>query len=280
MEQYLFKINQLIKTNGIPKYKINLKSKKQNLKLHEINNLLKKYHKNTKLFYFNEKDSNPIDLRPMPKFKFDNDKNIGFIKFYHFICTNDIYSQKDAERLKLMVSNKLNLWLEKSFNRLIIDLSECYGNLFNPIIESLSIILGNLSLFAFVKNKSNFNSPVWINIKNRKILEYPEVFRGSKIKFKGKISVLVSNKTSSSAEIVASIFQGKENVKVIGQETNGKLFYTETFLMDSSDKLYLSLPSKLIQNSDLRVLCDEKIIPDIKTKNYLDSLKHAYNFLL
>ena len=50
--------------------------------------------------------------------------------------------------------------------------------------------------------------------------------------------------------------------------------------MDSSDKLYLSLTSRLIQNSDLRVLCDEKIIPDIKTKNYLDSLKHAYNFLL
>ncbi|ADO67571.1 hypothetical protein crov537 [Cafeteria roenbergensis virus] len=277
MEKYLSKINNFIKNNSLFKYKIEYKNKK-NLSLNTINNLLKDSYKNIKLFDINNIDSYPEHLRPFPQFKYDNKNKIGLIKFYHFIFTNDIYSLRDADKIKLSVLNKLKIWTEKDLNNLIIDLTECYGNYYKPIIESLTQIIGDITLFAIVKNKESFISPVWINLKNGKVQDFPEVFRGSKLLFNKYIIILVSNSTSYVGEIVAGVFKSKNNVKIIGQETNGNLYINSTFLIDNN--IYLSVPSHFIQTTDLKVHKQGKIIPDIKTNNFKESLKKAYSLCL
>jgi len=87
----------------------------------------------------------------------------------------------------MLIENKINIWNEKS-NKLIIDLTEMTGGLYITIIEALYIILGDISLFAETSKNYNhiFTQPIWRNIKDSKILDYLEVFRGSKLKYTGK----------------------------------------------------------------------------------------------
>lgn len=281
MEKYLPQINNLIKTCGISKYKNKLKPNKKNMNLLEINKLISNYHPNSKLIYLHNKNI-VKEPRPNPILKYDNKKNIGYIKFFHFKGDNNIYTERDAKKIINLVKNKIDIWLEKKINKLIIDLTDYTGDYYKPFIESISTLLGNITLFAFVKNKQNFASPVWINLKNNKILDFPEVYRGSKIAFDGKIAILVSNNTCGEGEIFTSLFLGKSNdkIKIIGQNTSGKLNINNTFLIDKEEQLYLSLTTLVIQDTDLKVHWDEKIIPDIETLNFKESIKKAYQWLL
>ena len=277
MEQYLSKINNLIKKYGIDKYKTKIKTNKKNLNLRDLNKLLKKYNKNTEVFIEKEikQVSNP---RPEPIFKFDNENNVGYIKFFRFLWTNDIYMLRDLERIKQMVTMKLKIWEEKDYNKLIIDLTEHTGGYYISVVESLSYILGDITLFAFVKKQELLNNKIWINLRNNKVEDYPDLFRNSKFKFNGKIAVLISNKTNEGGEIVASVFKGRDNVKLIGSKTSGNILLLNTYLLDESEKLYIKLLNNMIQGFNNEIY-DEGIEPDIKSDSK-NLLKVAYGWLM
>lgn len=276
MEKYLPRINYLINTEGIQKYKKKIKSKK-NINIQDLNKIIKNYHVNTLVFYQKKKlKGNP---RPLPTFKFDNEKNIGYIKFYHFLWTDDIFMLRELEKIKLLVTNKLKIWDDKKYNKLIIDLTEFIDGDYICLAESLGYLFGNISLFGLINNKSNisYTKPIWQNIKNYKIIEYLEVFRGSKFNLNYKISILVSKHTSSGGLIAASIFSNRDNIKIIGQKPSEKISINKTYILDNTN-LYLSLPTKLLIDTKGNVI--EFIIPHIITKNFNQSLKQSYNFLL
>lgn len=276
MEKHISKINYLINTEGIHKYKTKILSTK-NMNIQDLNNNLKDYHINTKVYYEKQKlKGNP---RPLPTFKFDNDKNIGYIKFYHFLWTNDIFLLRDLEKIKILVDKKLKIWEEKQYNKLIIDLTEFKDGHYISLVESLGYLFGNISLYGLINKdpKNIFTQPIWQNIKNNKLIEYLEVFRGSKLSFNGKISILVSKSTSSGGLVSASIFSDRDNVKIIGQKPSEKISINKTFILDNTD-LYLSLPTKLIINTKGNII--ENIVPNIITSNFKDSLKQSYKYLL
>lgn len=270
---YIKKINKIIK-NGIKKYQVKLDSRR-NLSLQELNKLVKKYHSET-IIYSQNKKKYEKELRPLPKLKFDNKNNIGYIKFNHFKLTNDIYEKRDLEKIIFFVKNKLNIWKEKNFKNLIIDLTEHTGDTYLHVILSLSELLGNISLFAKVKKQESLLEPVWINLINNKIKEYPGIYQGKELKFNGKICILISNKTCNYGEITTGIFQGRNNVKIIGQKSCGELIFKNTFLLD--ENLYLSIPYYLLQNINNTVNLKEYIQPDILTNNFKNSLKKAYSY--
>ena len=276
MEKHISKINYLINTEGIQKYKTKILSTK-NMNIQDLNNNLKDYHINTKVYYEKQKlKGNP---RPLPTFKFDNDKNIGYIKFYHFLWTNDIFLLRDLEKIKILVDKKLKIWEEKQYNKLIIDLTDFKDGHYISLVESLGYLFGNISLYGLINKepKNIFTQPIWQNIKNNKLIEYLEVFRGSKLSFQGKISILVSKSTASGGLVSASIFSDRDNVKIIGQKPSEKISVNKTFILDNTD-LYLSLPTKLIINTKGNII--ENIVPNIITNNFNESLKQSYKYLL
>ena len=288
MEEYIPKINKFINSNGFNDNIII--TNKTDLNIKQLNILLSKNHKNSVIYYSND---NIFDLdkskekRPEPIFKFDNEKNIGYIKFFHFIWSNDIFTKRTLLNFKNLIENKLKIWEQKNYNKLIIDLTEQTGDSYINIIESLSYLLGDITLFSFInknykQSRNNITEPIWINLKDDKINDYPQVFKSSKFKFNGKIAVLISNKTSDSGEFMTVLFKNRDNVLIIGSNTNGNLVKNNIFLLDNIDNknLYLSLTTKIIMDFKSNIYNTKFIQPDIKTNSFKDSMKKAYTYLL
>lgn len=277
MEEYLQKINKLIKNCGIEKFKTQLISNKKNLNLKELNKLVKKYNRNSSVFI--EKENNKIsNPRPEPSFKFDNTNNVGYIKFFRFLWTDDIYMLRDLERIKQIVTMKLKIWEEKGYNKLIIDLTDVDSGSYVCVIESLYYILGDVTLFAFVRKRELSNKKIWINLKNGKIEDFPDIFRNSKFKFNGKISILISNKTNYGGEIIASMFKDRYNVKLIGSITSGNNLLSNNYLLDEKERLYIKLSNKMVQGFNNKLYFDG-VEPDIPSEEK-DLLKLAYGWLM
>lgn len=243
-----------------------------------MKNLIIKYglpNSGNKVKYLNDKNKKIYEIRKKPKFKFDNKNNIGYIKFYNFDFTNDIYYYKDAELLKILVQNKLLLWKEKS-NKIIIDLSELNDGTFQPIIESLYEILGNTTLYGKTKkDKILFNEKKWQNLFSGKFKEHLEVFKSSKINNFWKVAIIISEKTNGPGEIIAAIFKGRNNVKLFGSKTKGNLYFSETF--KKNNKL-INIPVNYFHSINYKIYKDFIIKPDIEKRPNKNVLKLVFRW--
>lgn len=267
MNAYKEKAIKLILQNGINGNKIyniidNLnKSKILNKNIRTKNDLveylkllLNNYHKHSFVYIQRNKQNNiNLDDQKLPEFSYD-DKQIGTIKFYHFYGSNKTI---EKEFIKL-VKNNYNKWLKCGLKKLNIDLTEHYGGNMWPATKSLFHILGNTTLFAWSKNKPKKSDSVWYNIKNNKLFIGKYITKN--IKYKHPIDVYISNKTSSSGEIIASIFIGRNNTKLYGLKTSTSAGY---FSVNQSFKLYkniyLTLTTSLVTTVD-NVFHDKEIL--------------------
>lgn len=284
------KIISLIKKYGIKKYIDNFnftfdynKNDSEDIFYEKIQNFIKKYHDHSfiiqkKLNSDNGIYKNPISynnsniFRKLPEFKLKN--NIGIIKFFGFVMLGDgdyinPIDRNDRDKIIETVNNKLDDWLNnKKIKGLIIDFREHNGGSFVPIALSFGKYFD--TLFRFYQNSL---SP-WATYKDGKLV-YTK-FKSNKNYFRIPIAIIIGENTCSSGEISAAIFYGKSNIKFFGKPSCGALSINEGH--NINENLTVILTTALYQTTDKKIHYDEKLYPDIDTKNPIkEAIKWIHN---
>lgn len=245
-----------------------------------FNNTSNKTDNNDKTDKNNNHDRNIIRYksskiwRKLPDFELKN--NIGIIKFYHFLWMSgkgsDLINDKDQDKIVEAVTNKLDDWLNekrvKKIKGLIIDFSKHQGCSFRPVAFCFGKYFD--TLFRFYQDTST----KWISIvKDKKVhIKY----KSNKNYFPIPIAVIIGERTYSSGEIGAAMFYNKPNIKFFGQSTGGGLSVKGGEKIN--DYLELNLTSALLQTTDKKIHYDEKLYPDVETKNPVkDAIKWINN---
>ena len=281
------KIDKIIIKNGIPYY---IKKWKPLKIPNDFDNYKKfilflkeyvyKYHKHTfinsyKFISNNYKNNNNFKIkknndRKIPTFIFDDKTKIGKIIFYHFIGGED---NIEFSKIVNITRKKLKIWNNQNIKGLIIDLTEHFGGNMWCVVDGLKDILGNTTLFSWNNDKTNKNDKKWININNG-VLTFNNNFITNKINFIYPIAIIVSQNTSSSGELIASIFLGRKNTKFFGKntnKTNGLMSVNNTISINND--ISINLTEKLITTID-GIFHKEQIIYVNKTsKPIIDAKK-------
>lgn len=289
-------VDKYIRKYGIPKYVENMKNpivlaaswreycfKKYGNKLctyndlyNYLNKLVRSYHHHSFVYIKSLEDKSNKNLnevkierpinrssQPLPKFKWDSEYKIGTIIYYHFyLSNNQRQNEKDASQIVNMVKKEINKWKNNNLSALIIDLRKHYGGDMRPAINSLSEILGKTTLFGWNNKMVRYKDKKWVNYNNGSFgsITFNQKFLTNKLAFKKPIAVLVSNKTCSSGEIIASIFSGRSNAKIFGEETCGKLSGNTIIMINNDIDLILTI--SLITTVDEEFIDDEFVIID------------------
>ena len=224
------KIQQLILKYGIPQYLKKWDSsypKKFETSQQNINFLMqfvKKYHPHSMIWltvWTKEIPMLQTDIiryedqpNPMPIFKWDNNNKIGTISIFQF-TDNKNKNKKDKQKIIRSIRTIIKRWVKKDIKGLIIDLRKHFGGNMWPAITSLTDIFGRTTLLAFTNKTVNKFDNVWLTIDN---LTYnnKQKFLTANLNFTKPITIIVSNKTASSGEFVASCFYGRMNTKIFG----------------------------------------------------------------
>ena len=291
------KVIKVIKKNGIKKYiddfdfKFDFnKEDNDDIFYKKLNIFVKKYHHYTSLIQtrkINNTIGDAIDnndgkiiirhknsktWRKLPDFELKN--NIGIIKFYSFIRMqgkdSDLINDKDRDKIVEVVTNKLDDWINnKKIKGLIINFSKHHGGDFKPVAFCFGKYFD--TLFSFYEDNT---SPIWATFVKNKI-EYIK-YKSNKNYFPIPIAVIISEETYSSGEFSASIFYNKPNIKFFGGETGGGLSANAGIKINKY--LELNLTVSLLQTTDKKIHYDEKLYPDVETKNPVkDAIKWITN---
>ena len=193
----------------------------------------------------NNKEVVPKNKKPDIKI-LKND--ILYIKFYQYI---NIYSRdwkKDLEKWVRDVKPKIDKFLEKKLNGIIIDLSKQRGGNMWPPIRVMDNIYGKTTLLRFNSEKN------WLNMINGK--EKAGKFISKDLKFIKKITVIISEDTASSGELIAATFKGRKNTFFVGDKTNksrGFMSANNGYYIDKNKNLKLILTISLIETVDKKI---------------------------
>lgn len=287
----LKKIIQVIKKNGIKKYIDNFdfkfdfnKEDTDDTFYKKLEHFVKRYHHHTFMKVTRKLNTN-INMyqniirykdsktwRKLPDFELKN--NIGIIKFYKFVMTGEgNYSnpidKKDRDKIVEVVTNRLDDWLNnKKINGLIIDFTEHVGGAYGPI----ALCFGKYfdTLFRFYQNTTS----QWPSIMKDKLVDIK--YKSNKNYFPIPIAVIIGKHTASAGEVGAGIFYNKPNIKFFGESTAGALSINGGYKIN--DNLELILTNALFQTTDKKIHYDEKLYPDVETKNPIkDAIKWINN---
>jgi C-terminal processing protease CtpA/Prc len=288
------KVIKVIKKNGIKKYIDNFdfkfdfnKEDNDDIFYNKLNIFVKKYHHHTSLIqtrkinnaFDNNDDKNIIrwksskTWRKLPDFELKN--NIGIIKFYSFIRMqgkdSDLINNKDRDKIVEVMTNRLDDWLNnKKIKGLIIDFSKHHGGDFKPVAFCFGKYFD--TLFRFYEDNT---SSLWLTIVKDKLVEIK--YKSNKNYFPIPIAVIIGKNTSSSGEFSAGIFYNKPNIKFFGEQTHGDLSANSGIKINKY--LELNLTVALFQSADKKIHYDEKLYPDVETKNPTkDAIKWINNF--
>lgn len=263
-KEYKKIINKLVKTigkNGIPEKVKKWKKPelKYDFKTYEefyryLFKLARTYDKHTTVINLKSEEKyikeNKIDTRELRRDLeikiLDND--ILYIKFYHYVNDHMKDWLKDQEKWVSKNKSKLNKMLKKDLKGIVIDLSDHYGGNMWPGVLALSDIYGDTTLFRFTSEKK------WANLISGK-LKWGKL-NNNPLKFNKPIGVIVSQKTASSGEIIASTFKGRSNTFFLGDKTNksgGFFSSNQGFFIDKEQNLNLILTVSLIETVDEKV---------------------------
>ena len=300
------KVIKVIKKHGIKKYIDNFdfkfdfnKEDKNDIFYKKLNMFVKRYHDHSSLIItrnlnntFNNTDNNDKTYknnnhdrkiimfknsktwRKLPDFELKN--NIGIINFYHFYRMmgqgSDLINDKDRDKIVVVVTNKLDDWLnEKSVKKikgLIIDFSKHRGGDYKPIAFCFGKYFD--TLFRFYQN----NASPWESIVKDKLVGIK--YKSNKNYFPIPIGIIIGKGTSSSGEIGAGMFYNKPNTKFFGESTDCALSINEGWKVN--DYLELNLTTAIFQTTDKKIHYDEKLYPDVETKNPVkDAIKWINN---
>ena len=284
INQIVGKIDNIITKFGIPKYV------KKWHKLSIPNNLfdygkiigflykyVQKYHHHSfvqsqKLITeTSEENSQELLMRPMPNFSWNDQNKIGTIKFYHFINGYDQNeNEQDTNKLINLVKKYIRTWTKNNLNGIAIDLTSHTGGNMWPTVNSLVDLLGNTTLFSWNNQKTKFTDKKWCNQIDGQV-KFNQKFLTNALDFDRPIAIIVSNETASSGEFIASIFYGRSNVKIFGDNTNrtaGQLSVNQGFKINKDITLYI--PVKLETTVDGVFQDQEYLTVDVNSKYPFD----------
>ena len=146
------------------------------------------------------------------------DDKIAYIKIPGFLGIEgfaDKFAQQIQDKIKEFDNNNVESW--------VIDLSDNPGGNMWPMLLGLGPILGEDTLGYFMNADRNFtpwiyaNGSVFIGDEKIMTLSNPYILKNH-IK---SIAVIISNKTGSSGEAIATAFIGADNCKFFGERTHG-----------------------------------------------------------
>jgi C-terminal processing protease CtpA/Prc len=272
------KVEELIRTKGIPKYikkwkplKIPEKFKTQKDLYDFLQKYVESYHFHTQITWWSVSHQEG-NLQPMPNFSYLSDKKIGIIEFYHFLDSTPTKTKADYIKIGQLVKFYMKTWEKLGLNGLIIDLCKHSGGNMWPFIHALSNILGDTTLFAFANHKVKPNEPLWYNMKNGKII-YGKKGK-TELGFKKPIAVLVSDKTASTGEFIAAMFCGRKNAKLFGDKTNKTAGYaTMNYTYPITKSMFINLTNSLLTTIYGKYHEDECLIVPKHDRVFFDSEK-------
>lgn len=185
-------------------------------------------------------------------------KEIGYIYIPGFSSTNDTASLNFSNSVQHMIKkidseNKVKGW--------IVDLRGNTGGNMWPMLAGLGPLIGKGSIGYFV-NSSKYIP--WMNAQE-KLSKINSPAAASKIQYSLKdtntrIAVLIGPKTSSSGEMTAIAFIGKNNTKLIGKPSGGFTTANGSFKLSNGSMLLLAT-SYCADRNKIKYL--GKINPDI-----------------
>lgn len=202
------------------------------------------------------------------------DEDIGFIKLTGFIASVDnsrIYSRQIRESLyELDQSSNVTGW--------IIDLRENIGGLSSMMPLGLAPMFQDSLIGYRVNNKGEYISEYCSNEYYRignMMVEKNTDLNFSMVNKNKPIAVLISDKTASAGETLASSFKFQNNVKTFGTPTKGLTTALELIEFKSDAKLLLA--SLYLCGSDKEIIYSN-IIPDIEC-NSEEAFEFAKNWI-
>ncbi len=164
----------------------------------------------------------------------------------------------------------------KKYSGIILDLSECLGGNYAPIIAPFHQIFGR-TIIAHGYNK-NSDSNCFTHILKKGKISDPDSwikqvpFNPKKLSDNRtspvKIAVIVSAYTGSAGEFAGLFFKGRPGVKIIGEKTAGLCTWQNIHWLDSDPESYLNIGSAFaIDRTGKAYDTKFHINPDIKTPN-------------
>lgn len=275
------RVIKFVKKYGIKKYILDWKIKSRPVIRNEkqlidyLNDILEDYHPHSFVMIKDDTDkcssSNALsDILGKKETEIYTIEGIPVIKFYSFFG-----NENDSRQMVIETRNQI-----KSLNvseGLIIDLREHFGGSVEPFINSMADILGETTLFAFGKREVKFDEPRWSNYDGSSSIVVGD-FETVELKYKKKISLLVSKDTASSGEISAAIFEGRVNCKLFGDNTSitdGSLSINKAFRINKDIILYLTVD--LITTVD-GIFQEDELLHVTKSKNIMsDAINWIYS---
>ncbi|MEJ6979687.1 S41 family peptidase [Pedobacter sp. P351] len=184
--------------------------------------------------------------------------DIGYIYIPGFSSTNDTASLNFSNSVQLMIKkldseNKVKGW--------IVDLRGNTGGNMWPMVAGLGPLIGGGSIGYFV-NSGKYNA--WMNAQdNSSASKVSSMYTKNRYSLKEpntSVAVLIGPKTSSSGEMTAIAFIGKNNTKFIGKPSGG--FTTANGMFKLSDGSMLMLATSYAADRNKTKYLG-KINPDI-----------------
>ncbi|MEJ7559332.1 MAG: S41 family peptidase [Pedobacter sp.] len=209
-------------------------------------------------------------------------KSIGYISVPGFSSTNDEVSIKFATDIQQMIRN---LDSKNQIKGWIVDLRNNTGGNMYPMIAGLGPLTGEGILGYFVRtvNKKEAKAS-WFYEKGSSGAgsgKVVTVAKPYKIKNRAaRVAVLIGPKTSSSGEMTAISFIGRENTKTFGTSSGGYTTGNGSFSL--SDGATLLLASSITADRNLKKYL-KKITPDVTVnidKGDSDAIETASEWLL
>ena len=192
------------------------------------------------------KNANPVQ----PEGKLLND-GIGYILVPAFGSTSDTAMRSFSEKIQALIrdldtANNIKGW--------IVDLRRNTGGNMWPMIAGLTPLTGAGPLGYFVRYADGKESKnVWnadhVKVENPYKLKKPDP----------KVAILIGTRTSSSGEMTAVAFIGRNNTRLFGQPTGGYTTANQVFVLSDGSNLLLA-SSYVADRNQKKYL--SKITPD------------------
>lgn len=200
--------------------------------------------------------------------------NIAYITIPTFVSLDSSLIKKYVDSLQTIIA-KLD---DKNPKGWIIDISNNMGGNSWAMVCGIGPILGNGICGYSISSNGNKMTRIynegWAGWDTTLMLKKTNPYH---LKNSARpIAVLYGDKTSSSGEVVAITFRGKENSLSFGQETVGATTRVDNF--ELSDKAYLNLASGVDADRN-GTLFGGKIIPDRLAKDNESSLADAIKWI-
>lgn len=183
---------------------------------------------------------------------------IAYISIPWVSTTDDEICTRIADSLQNLIAS-LD---EQGINNWIVDLRNNSGGNCWPMIAGAGPLLGEGICGYFIRN----HEKVSISYKDG------QAFQGKSLRCKisgsaytlknpkANVVVLTNNKTSSSGEIMALAFKGKERVQLYGQATAGFTTANATYTLSDNSMLVLTVCQEADRTGRI---CSGRIVPDV-----------------